>query len=136
MILITDEEIQPALQGVIPAVIATSSADGTPNITYISQVYYVDENHVALSRQFFNKTVRNICENPQVLVTLTNPLNNAIYNLSLEFRESQAGGRVFDDMKLQLDVIAHTQGKTDVFSLLAADIYYVKNITRIYPLQA
>jgi len=136
MILITDEDLQPALQGVIPAVIATSSADGTPNITYISQVYYVDENHVALSRQFFNKTIRNICENPQVLVTLTNPLTNAMYNLSLEFRESQQAGKVFDEMKLQLDVIADTQGKKDVFSLLAADIYYVRNITRIYPMDA
>lgn len=136
MILITDEDLQPALQGVIPAVIATSSADGTPNITYISQVYYVDENHVALSRQFFNKTIRNICENPQVLVTLTNPLTNAMYNLSLEFKESQQAGKVFDEMKLQLDVIADTQGKKDVFSLLAADIYYVRNITRIYPMDA
>jgi hypothetical protein len=37
------EEIMPALQGVIPAIVATSSVDHIPNVTYISQVYYVDE---------------------------------------------------------------------------------------------
>lgn len=132
--MLSDEELQAALQGVVPAVIASSSADGTPNITYISQVYYVDETHVALSRQFFNKTIKNISENPQVLVVLTNPVTNAIYNLNLEFKESLQSGKVFDNMKLELEVIAGLQGKTGVFNLLAADIYYIREITRIYPL--
>ena len=46
-------EVRPCLEGAIPAMMATCGADGTPNVAYISQVYYVDEGHVSLSFQFF-----------------------------------------------------------------------------------
>jgi predicted pyridoxine 5'-phosphate oxidase superfamily flavin-nucleotide-binding protein len=64
------DEIKPAMQGVIPSHVVTSARDGTPNANAISQVYYVDADHVALSHQFFNKTKRNIAENPYALVWL------------------------------------------------------------------
>jgi len=127
------EEMMPALQGVIPAVIGTCSADGIPNVTYISQVYYVNEQQVALSRQFFNKTVRNIAENPVVQVVLTCPVTYFIYKLLLQFRESQNSGPVFDEMALQLEVIAGVQGKHGTFHLVAADIYDILDINRIDP---
>ena len=47
-------------QGVIPSILATADSDGVPNVTYVSQVHQVDDRHVALSRQFFNKTTRNL----------------------------------------------------------------------------
>ena len=57
---ILPDEIKPAMQGVIPSHVVTCSRDGTPNASAISQVYYVDPDHVALSHQFFNKTKRNL----------------------------------------------------------------------------
>ena len=54
----------PALQGMFPSWITSCSSDGEPNTTVISQIWYVDEKHVALSFQFFNKTKKNISENP------------------------------------------------------------------------
>ena len=44
-----------------------------PNVAYISQVYYVDERHVALSFQFFNKTRQNILANPRATAVLLHP---------------------------------------------------------------
>jgi hypothetical protein len=50
------EDIRSCLEGVIPSVLATCARDGTPNVTYVSQVHFIDRTHVALSFQFFNKT--------------------------------------------------------------------------------
>lgn len=38
----TLHSIRPALEGAVPAVIATCARDGTPNVSYISEVHYVD----------------------------------------------------------------------------------------------
>jgi hypothetical protein len=57
---VTLNAIRNCLDGAIPAVIATCDADGTPNIAYLSQVHLVDNDHVALTFQFFNRTRENI----------------------------------------------------------------------------
>ena len=67
------DEIKAAMQVVIPSHVVTCAADGTPNASAISQVYYVDGDHVALSHQFFNKTKRNLAENPRAAVWLIHP---------------------------------------------------------------
>ncbi|HET7574704.1 MAG TPA: hypothetical protein VFJ99_06265, partial [Solirubrobacterales bacterium] len=54
------ESILACFQGVIPSPFATCAADGTPNVTYLSIVRYVDSERVAVSRQFLNKTRANL----------------------------------------------------------------------------
>ena len=60
--------------GIVPGVVATCDGDGMPNISYLSQVYLVDENHVALSCQFFNKTRQNLDVNPLAALELYDPM--------------------------------------------------------------
>ncbi|AMO22914.1 hypothetical protein GCM10027034_34160 [Ramlibacter solisilvae] len=121
-------DIRPCLEGVIPAVMATCAADGTPNVAYISQVYYVDERHVALSFQFFNKTRQNILANPYATVLLLHPQTAAYYRLHLRYLRTETEGPLFEGMKAQLAGIASHTGMQDVFRLLGSDIYAVERI--------
>ena len=118
-------EIKPAMEGVIPAHIGTCSLDGTPNVTALSQVYYVDADHVALSFQFFNKTTKNVRENPRAVVHIINPETFDSWDLELEYDHSETSGPVFDAMDMRLEAIASMTGMTGIFKLRAADIYRV-----------
>lgn len=121
--------IKPCLQGVFPADLATASLDGTPNCTTISQVYWVDEDHVALSFQFFNKTIRNVRENPQAHVIVRDPKTGAPWNLELLYERSETTGALFEMMEMQLEAIASVQQMSGIFKLKAADIYRVLSVT-------
>ena len=125
---ITLESLAPALQGLIPAALFTCSADGTPNAAYLSHVDYVDSRHVALSFQFFNKSRRNIVENPHAYVRLIDPDTHQGWGLRLAYVRSEDQGPVFDRMALRIEAIASYCGLKGVFRLLAADIYRVEAI--------
>jgi hypothetical protein len=119
------DEIRPVMDNGIPAIMVTCSANGIPNTTIISQVYYVDETHVALSFQFFNKTIRNVRENPRANVTVQDIPGFALWILDLEFDRSETAGPVFDAMDMQIEAIASATGMSGIFKLRAADIYRV-----------
>ena len=87
------DEIRPVLDNGIPAVMVTCSADGTPNVTVISQVHYVDETRVALSFQFFSKTIKNVRENPRAWAGVTDFLGQTDWLLDLEFERSERARR-------------------------------------------
>ncbi len=120
--------IRDCLEGVIPAVIATCSPEGIPNIAYLSQVHFVDADHVALSFQFFNKTRENILANPQATVQLVDPNTAAHYRLSLQYLHTETEGSLFENMKAKLAGIASHTGMAKVFKLLGADVYKVLRI--------
>src|SRR5262245_40367751 len=119
------QEIRKALDNGVPALVVTCSADGTPNATIISKVYYVDETHVALSFQFFNKTIKNVRENPRAWVGLTDFFGQSDWALELEFEHSETEGPIFDAMDMQIEAIASASGMSGIFKLRAADIYRV-----------
>jgi hypothetical protein len=112
-------------QGLIPAALFTCSKDGTPNAAYLSHVDYVDATHVALSFQFFNKSKRNIAENPQALVRLIDPDTSQGWRLKLRYVRSETEGPVFERMALRIEAIASYSGLKGIFKLLAADVYDV-----------
>ena len=127
---ILPEEIKAAMQGVIPSHVVTCSLDGTPNAATISQVYYVDPDHVALSHQFFNKTTRNIRENPHAMVTVISPETFESWDLEIEYLRSETSGPVFDAMDMQIEAIASMTGMKGIFKLKAADIYRVNAVKK------
>ena len=119
------EAIRDCLEGQIPAVIATCSASGVPNVSFISQVHYIDPQHVALSFQFFNKTHRFVRENPQATAMILDPVSGRQYRMRLRYLRTETSGPVFESMKARLAGIASHTGMTGVFELKGSDIYDV-----------
>lgn len=117
--------IQACFEGLVPAVIATAAADGTPNVTHLSKVHYVDDEHVALSNQFFSKTVRNLAENPYASILLVDPIEYNEYRLALRYERTERRGPIFDRLHDDVEAIAALTGMQGVFKLRSADIYRV-----------
>ena len=124
------DEIKAAMQGVIPSHVVTCAADGTPNASAISQVYYVDGDHVALSHQFFNKTAKNVRENRDAAIWITHPETFETWDLELAYDHSETEGPIFEQMDMQIEAIASLVGMKGVFKLKAADIFRVVSVTK------
>jgi predicted pyridoxine 5'-phosphate oxidase superfamily flavin-nucleotide-binding protein len=123
--------IRPCLEGAVPAVIATCARDGTPNVSYISEVHYVDSRHVALSFQFFSKTRQNVLENPRATLVVVHPETGTQYKLAVHYLRTEESGALFECMKAKLAGIASHAGMTGVFRLRGADVYRVESIDEI-----
>ena len=124
-------ELAPCFEGAVPAIIATASADGTPNITHLSKVHFVDDEHVGLSDQFFSKTNRNLCENPYACVLVLDPHNYDEYRLIVRYERSERRGKLFDRVERDIEAIAALCGMQGVFRLRGVDIYRVLEIERV-----
>ncbi|HEV2610846.1 MAG TPA: GAF domain-containing protein [Noviherbaspirillum sp.] len=125
------DAIRECLEGVVPGIMATAAPDGTPNVAYLSQIQFVDGDHVALSYQFFNKTRQNILSNPRAMLTVTNPATAAQYRLTLEFLRTETSGPLFESMKAKLAGIASHTGMSGIFKLLGADVFRVVHIHQV-----
>lgn len=120
--------IRSAMEGAIPAIMATCDSQGVPNVAFLSQVHYVDDQHVALSYQFFNKTRRNVLANPQCQLTLADPKTSQIYRMRLRYLRTESDGPLFERMQAHLEGIASHTGMAGVFKLLGSDIYAVSGL--------
>jgi hypothetical protein len=125
------ESLRPCLDGAVPAVVATASPDGTPNVAYASQVHYVDSEHVALSFQFFSKTRENILAHPYAQVQVIEPVSFRHFRLRVHYLRTETSGPLFEYMKAQLAGIAARTGMDKVFALRGADVYRVLDIESV-----
>ena len=131
---VTLESLSTCFQGLYPAMLFTCSLDGVPNAAYLSHVDYVDATHVALSFQFFNKSRRNIGENPNAMVMVLDPDTGQGWQLRLRYVRSETEGSLFERMALRIEAIASYCGLKGIFKLRAADIYEVRSRRRTRPL--
>lgn len=119
------ENIASCFEGIVPSTICSCSREGTPNLTYLSIVHLLDPRHVGLSYQFFNKTRKNVMENPLVQVVVVSPETAHQYRLILCYERTETEGSTFDRMKSGLDAVASQTGMSHVFRLRGVDIYRV-----------
>jgi adenylate cyclase len=125
------DAIRGCFEGAVPALLASCAPDGTPNITYVSQVHYVDREHVALTFQFFNKTRQNILANPQATVFIADIETGRRYLLRLQYLHTEDSGPLFESMKAKLAGIASHTGMSGVFKLQGSDVYRVLAVERL-----
>lgn len=124
-------KISRCFGGLVPGMIATSSADGVPNVSYLSHVQLVDDRHLAVSCQFFNKTRKNLDESPLAQAQLHDPVTFQPYRIRMRFLRAETSGPLFDSMSARIEVIASHIGMKGVFKLLSADVFEVLSVEAI-----
>ena len=124
-------DIMECFEGMIPATMTTASAEGIPNISNVSKVDYVDPTHVALSRQFFRKSKRNLVDNPRAVVLVTEPSTNRNFKVHLQLERTETDGPIFEQMRNRIDAIASLTGMEGVFKLEAAYVFRVESIEEV-----
>jgi adenylate cyclase len=125
--------LRGSMEGFCASTLCTCDEEGLPNASMISQVHWVDEDHVALSYQFFNKTRRNLLATRQACVQLFDPSTLAIHRLDLDYLETRTSGPLFETMKAKLAGIASHHGLEKVFRLLGADVFRVVGVEQVRP---
>ena len=121
-------DIGRCFEGEIPAMLCTVSADGWPNLTHLSHVFRVDSDHVAASNQFFEKTKRNLTDNPLGMIVVVDPLDLASYRLLVQYEGEETSGPTFETMRRSIDAIAALTGMSDVFALRSAELFRVLDV--------
>ncbi len=124
-------DLGACFEGVIPSILATASADGVPNISYLSHVEFVDDAHVAVSNQFFSKTAANLQANNQATLLLVDPRDGDQYRLNVTFDRSLDAGALFDAMAAQLSASSAQIGMQGVMRLRGVDLYRVDRVEAV-----
>lgn len=118
-------DLQDCFEGVIPAAVATLDAAGVPNVSYLSQVHLVDDQHIALSNQFFSKTAANIQATGRGTVMVVSGRTGAQHMLDVVHVGSLAHGDIYDRMSAQLAAISSQHGLAEAMRLKSAEVYRV-----------
>lgn len=108
--------------------LATADAQGEPNVVFVSAVYVVDEERIALSNQFMGKSTANLAANPRASLILTDPRTGHEYRVQVEYERTDRRGPTFARLESEVEEIAAATGQHGVFRLRSADIYRIVRI--------
>jgi hypothetical protein len=125
MNMVLSKQIKQALEDVFPSYIIAVSKDGFPTNTLLSQVCYVDERHIALPVQTFNKACQHVKEVPDMFAEVVDPVTLRNWNLELKYLSTVEQGPIFEKMAVKLAKIFSLFEMEDLFHLKGAEIYEV-----------
>ena len=120
--------IRRLLEGVIPPAMCSVADDGTPHVNYLSHAEYVDDDHVALTFQFFNRSRANVLATRRIALCVEDPVCGTGVMLRLHYLRTDTEGPVFERLRAKLAGIAAHSGMEKVFHLRGADVYRVEGL--------
>ena len=123
--------VRRMLEGIIPPALATASVDGVPHVTYLSQAEYVDDDHIALSFQFFNRSRENVMATGRAALSVEDPYTGGAVTMQLRYVRTDTAGPLFERLGAKLAGIASQTGMEKVFRLRGADLYRVLEVRRV-----
>ena len=125
------ESIRDCLRGGLPSPMATCSPDGTPHISHVSRVQYLDRERVATSRQSFNRALAHLDASPFSQALVVRPATAEQFRLDLRYLHTVAEGEEYEAMRANLDAIAAHTGMGPAFRLRGLDVHRVLRCTRV-----
>jgi adenylate cyclase len=132
---LTLRSVRRLLEGVIPPCMCSVAEDGTPHLNYLSHAEYVDDEHVALTYQFLNRSRQNILATGRVALSVEDPFSGVSVVLHLRYLRTETEGPLFQRLRVKLAGIAAQTGMEKVFHLRGADLYRVESLTQLDPLR-
>ena len=125
------DAIRDCLRAGLPSPLATCAPDGTPHVSFISRVQYLDSERVATSRQSFNPGLAHLGEQPLSQALVVRPGTGEEFRLDLRYLHTVTEGEEFDAMRAALDAIATDAGLGPAFRLRGVDVHHVLRCTRV-----
>jgi adenylate cyclase len=129
----TLREVRRLLEGVIPPAMCTTDGEGVPHVSYLSHAEFVDDDHVALTYQFFNRTRSNLTATGHAALMIEDPVTGVGVVLHLRHQRTETEGPIFERLRAKLAGIAAHTGMEKVFHLRGADVCRVVSLRKLEP---
>lgn len=123
-------ELVSAFEGAYPSVLATTDAEGVPNLANVARVWQLDEDHVAIANQLLRKTERNLKSGATALIKTITPDRLIPWELSVEYLRSEAEGPLYERIRGDLEAISRMAGAREPVRLKSAVVFRVTGIRR------
>jgi adenylate cyclase len=124
-------ELREHIGGMAPPTVVTLDERGVPNVIHISHAMVIDKELLALSRQFFKKTLANLERDPRATLCVTNQRTFETHCLYRSRVRVETSGPAFEAMSARVDAIAAASGMTDIFAVKAIDVFRVLRIEQM-----
>lgn len=121
-------ELMPLFEGVLPACLVTSSAEGIPNIANLTRAWHTESRYVAIANQLLNKTYRNLMENPLALLKMINPHDLIHWEISIRYVRSEYEGALFEQIRQDLETVSWVAGVPLLAQLRSVVVFEVVSV--------